>query len=152
MIYRQLFGVPSFRYGSPFNELDLLKRQMDRLVDTFSGESLKGRTAGVFPLVNLTEDKDHYYLYAEIPGIEAGALKIEAERSTISISGERKIHEAGSNVRYHRREREAGTFSRVVGLPGEIDADKVVAALRNGILRVTVPKAETAKPKQIVVQ
>jgi HSP20 family protein len=151
MIYRQLFGVPSFRYGSPFNELDLMKRQMDRLMDAFSGTAFKGRTAGVFPLVNLTEDPDHYYVYAEIPGIKAEELNIQAEHSTISISGERKILEQAGEVRYHRRERDSGTFSRVIGLPGEIDADKVEANLSNGILRVVIPKAEAAKPKQIVV-
>lgn len=152
MVYRQLFGVPSFRYGSPFNEWDMMKRQMDRLMDAFSGESFKGRSAGVFPLVNLTEDKDNYYIYAEIPGIAAEGLSIQAERSTLSISGERRIQDGGDNVRYHRREREAGRFSRVVGLPGDIDTDKVEANLRNGILRVVVPKAEAAKPKQIVVK
>lgn len=152
MLYRQLFGVPSFRYGSPFNELDIMRRQMDRLMDAFSGESLRGRTAGVFPLVNLTEDKDNYYLYAEIPGIAPDELNIQAERSTISLSGERKIADVEAGVKYHRREREAGTFSRVVGLPGEIDADKVQANLQDGILRIVVPKAEAAKPKQIQVK
>jgi HSP20 family protein len=152
MIYRQLFGVPTFRYGSPFSELDLMRRQMDRLMETFSGGAASGRTAGVFPLVNLTEDADHYYVYAEIPGIKADELDIQAERGTLSISGERKIPEEGDSVRYHRRERESGTFSRVIGLPGEIDSEKVEASLRNGILRVVVPKAEAAKPKQIVVK
>ena len=57
MLYRQLFGVPSFRYGSAFNELDMMRRQMDRLMDAFSGESFRVRSAGVFPLVNLTEDR-----------------------------------------------------------------------------------------------
>ena len=151
MLYRQLFGVPSFRYGSPFNELDIMRRQMDRLMDAFTGESFRGRTAGVFPLVNLTEDPDNYYLYAEIPGIGSDALDIQAERSTITISGERKIAEESDGVRYHRRERETGVFSRVVGVPGDIDPENVAASLKNGILRVVIPKAEAAKPKQIKV-
>jgi HSP20 family protein len=125
---------------------------LDRLAQAFSDPAFKGKTAGVFPLVNLTEDGDHYYVYAEIPGIKAADLDIRAEHATLSISGERKFQEEGDNVRYHRREREAGTFSRVIGLPGEIDSEKVEASLRNGILRVVIPKAEAAKPKQIVVK
>ncbi|MBW1993309.1 MAG: Hsp20/alpha crystallin family protein, partial [Deltaproteobacteria bacterium] len=70
----------------------------------------------------------------------------------LSISGERKIPAEGDNVRYHRREREAGSFSRIIGLPGEVDPDKVEAKLKDGILTVIVPKAEKAKPKQIPIK
>jgi HSP20 family protein len=62
------------------------------------------------------------------------------------------LAEEGKEVRYHRREREAGTFSRVIGLPGEIDPEKVNASLKNGILTVVVSKAEAVKPRQITVE
>jgi HSP20 family protein len=107
--------------------------------------------AGVYPLINLTEDKDNYYVRAEMPGLKADELSISVTANNLSISGERKIASEGENVRYHRREREAGTFSRILGLPGEVDADKVEANHVNGILTVVIPKAETAKPKQITV-
>ncbi len=71
--------------------------------------------------------------------------------NNLSISGERKILSEGDNVRYHRREREAGIFNRIVALPSEVDADKVEASHVNGILAVAIPKAEAAKPKQITV-
>jgi HSP20 family protein len=72
--------------------------------------------------------------------------------NNLSISGERKIPSEGANVRYHRREREAGTFNRVVALPNDVDTNKVEARHINGILTVVIPKAEVAKPKQITVR
>ena len=109
-------------------------------------------TAGVFPLVNLTEDKDGYYVRAELPGLKADELDISATGNTLSISGERKIFDEGENVRYHRREREAGTFSRIISLPGEVDANKIEAELKDGILTARISKAEAAKPRQITVK
>jgi HSP20 family protein len=107
-------------------------------------------SAGVFPLINLTEDKDNYYVRAELPGVKSDELDIQVTGNNLAISGERKIA-AQEDARYHRREREAGTFSRIVGLPGEVDTDKVEARLENGILSIVVSKAEIAKPKQISV-
>ena len=152
MIYQPMFNVPTWRFRSSFSDLERMKQQMDRLLDNFGGNLSRGRSAGVFPLVNLTEDRDHYYLRAELPGVKSEDLDIQAERNTISLSGSRKVAAEGGEVKYHRREREAGTFSRMIGLPGEIDPDKVTANLANGILAVVVPKAEVAKPKQISVQ
>jgi HSP20 family protein len=123
---------------------------MDRLFEE-ARAPYQGASAGVFPLVNLTEDKNNYYVRAELPGVNADELDIQATANNIAISGERKIAAEGEGARYHRREREAGKFSRVIGLPGDIDADKVEANLSNGILTVVISKAEAAKPKQISV-
>ena len=150
MIYRRLFDLPTWRFRGPLEELYRMRQQLDQM---FEGTRAPyGRAgAGVFPLINLTEDKDHYYMRAELPGVKADELDIQATANNIAISGERKIA-AEEGTRYHRREREAGTFSRVIGLPGDIDADKVEAKLEDGILTVMVPKAEAAKPKQISVR
>ena len=78
-------------------------------------------------------------------------MDISVTADSLIISGERKIPEE-ENVNYHRREREAGKFSRVITLPGQIDPDKVEAKCKNGILTVILPKAETAKTKQISVK
>jgi HSP20 family protein len=69
----------------------------------------------------------------------------------LTIAGERTIPSEGENVRYHRKEREAGKFSRVIGLPGDIDATQVNANMANGMLTVTVAKSEASKPRQITV-
>jgi HSP20 family protein len=79
-------------------------------------------------------------------------LDIQATGNTISLAGERKITGAEENARYHRREREAGKFSRVISLPDDIDADQVKANMTDGILTIVVPKAEKAKPRQISVK
>ena len=150
MIYRRFFDVPTLRTRSPFGELERMRHQMDRLFkDAMMPHSFP--QAGVFPLINLTEDKDSYCVRAELPGVKADELDIQVTGNNLAISGERKIAAEEEGARYHRREREAGTFSRMIGLPGEVDTDKVEAKLDNGILTVVVSKAEIAKPKQITV-
>jgi len=151
MIYRRMFGLPTWNVRSPFQELERMRQQMDNYLNKVSGSGLPNLHAGVFPSINLTEDQDHYYIRAELPGISADDLDIQATGNNLSVSGERKIEVEKDNVRYHRKEREAGKFSRAISLPGDIDADGVSAALTNGILRISVPKAEKAKPKQISI-
>jgi HSP20 family protein len=108
-------------------------------------------SAGVFPLINLTEDKDNYYVRAELPGVKSDELDVQVTGNNLAISGERKIAAEDESARYHRREREAGTFSRMIVLPGEVNTDKVEADLENGVLTIVIAKAEIAKPKQISV-
>ena len=103
-------------------------------------------------MTNLSEDKDSYYVRAELPGVKADELDIQVTANNIAISGERKIAAQEEGARYHRREREAGTFSRMIGLPGDVNTEKVEAKLVDGILTVIVPKAEAAKPKQISIR
>ena len=152
MIYRSMYGVPAWRVRSPFDELNRMQRQMDRLFDAFGGTHEGSVSAGVFPPINLSEDAENYVLRAELPGIAADKLDIQVTGNNLSLSGERQISEEGNGVRYHRREREGGTFSRVLTLPGDIDGSKVDAQLANGILTIKIAKAEAAKPKQIEVR
>ena len=149
MIYRRFLNVPTWGFRSPMDELQRMRQQLEQM---FEGSAAlpQRTTAGVFPLINLTEDKDSFFVRAELPGVKSEELDIQVTANNLSISGERKIV-AEEGVRYHRKEREAGRFSRVIGLPGDIDADRVDAKLENGVLKVVVPKAEAAKPKQITV-
>ena len=148
MIYRRFFNVPTMRVRSPWDELHRMRQQLDQMFDVAPGQRA---SAGVFPLINLTEDKDNFYVRAELPGVKGDELDIQVTGKNLAISGERKIAAEEESAKYHRREREAGTFSRMIGLPGEIDSDKVEAKLENGILSIVVSKAEIAKPKQISV-
>lgn len=152
MFYRRLFNVPTWGFNRPFREFDRLRRQMDELYGAFSGGTPPMPSAGVFPLTNVTEDNENYYVRAELPGIKSDELDIQVTKDGISISGERKIPVEGNGVKYHRREREAGKFSRLINLPGEVDVNKVEASRENGVLKVTIPKAEVAKPRQITVK
>ena len=150
MIYRRLFNVPTWQVRSPFGELERMRQNMERLFEE-ARAPYQPTQAGVFPLTNLSEDKDNYYIRAELPGVKGDELDIQVTGNNLAISGERKIAAEEEGAKYHRREREAGSFSRMIGLPGEVDTDKVDANLKNGILTVVVPKAEIAKPKQISV-
>ena len=151
MIYRRLYQVPSFRFRSPFEELERMRQQLDRLSEAATS-SYSYPQAGVFPLVNLTEDTNNYYVRAELPGVKGDELDIQATGNNISIAGKRNIASEEEGAKYHRKEREAGSFSRAIALPGDIDTGKIKAKLTDGVLTLAVAKAEAAKPKQIAVQ
>lgn len=152
MITRRMFDLPAMGWQAPFVESEQRSRQMDQLTKALLGRPETGwLSATVFPAVNLTEDADNYYVRAELPGIKTDVLFLQVTGRNLLVSGVRKIQSEGENIHYHRREREAGKFSRVIGLPGDIDADKVDAKMVNGVLTVTIAKSEAAKPKQIIV-
>jgi HSP20 family protein len=104
------------------------------------------------PLANVNEDKDNVYVEVLAPGIVPAAIEISVVRDTLRISGEKPpLSDKVKQEEFHRNERGYGKFTRVMTLPVEVDADKVTAQYKNGILLVTLPKAESAKPKQITV-
>ena len=152
MLWRRTTGWPAWEWSSPFDELDRMRRDMDRLTEGFSRGLFREPIAGVFPLMNVTESKAHYRVRAELPGIKAGDLDITVTGNSLSISGERKIPAEDEKAQYHRREREAGKFSRIITLPSEVDTRGVEAHCADGILTVVLPKAEETKPKQITVK
>lgn len=152
MILRRISDWPSGMWRSPFEELDRMRRDMDRLFQDLTEGIFREPRAGVFPLVNVTEGSDNYYVRAELPGIKAEDLDISVTGNSLSIAGERRIRAEDEKANYHRREREAGKFSRVVSLPAQVDTAKVEASCVDGILTVVLPKSEAAKPKQITVK
>jgi HSP20 family protein len=140
-------------FGNPFAEFDQLRREMLRAFDAVAGsDSSHDLSAGVFPPMNITQDGSNFYLRAEVPGISAKELSIAALRNRVSISGKREIPQENERVSYHRKERAEGEFSRTVTLPSEIAADRVEARYSDGILMLTLPKAEEAQPRQIAVK
>lgn len=151
MMIRRYFGVPDWNFGRRLEAFENLRKQLNFMNDAFMGVT-PGRKAGVFPLINLTEDKNNYYLRAELPGVQSNDLDIQATGTTVSLSGERKIPAENNESKYHRREREAGKFSRILNLSTEIDPDRVDAILSDGILKVVLPKSEKARPKQINIK
>ena len=152
MIIKRLFDLPNSGWRSAFDDLERMRREMEGLFGQVSGKAYWPTHAGVFPLVNVAEDKDHFFVRSEIPGMQSEDITISATGRNLSIAGERKIASEGETVRYHRREREDGKFSRVIALPSDIQIDQIEANYINGILSITIPKSETAKPKQIAVQ
>ncbi len=103
-----------------------------------------------FPALNVWEQGDDLYAEAELPGISGDDIDVSVVGSDLTIRGKRGPElPAGSS--YHRRERGEGEFTRVLRLPIEVDANRVEASLKNGVLLIKLPKAESAKPKKIKV-
>lgn len=153
MITKSFLGFPTtFGWRNRYDEFDYLWRRLNNLVGQDSGAITRAASPGVFPLVNLTETTDNYYLRAELPGVRNDALDIQSMSNSLTISGKRTLPEEGADATFHRKERDSGKFSRIVKIPGNIDNSKIAAELKNGILTITIPKAEEAKPKQIAVK
>jgi HSP20 family protein len=141
--------------------MDDLHREIDRTFEDFFPEwqpsfpmaFLPGRLARAYPRINLHEDRDHLYVQAMAPGLDPESLNLTVVHNTLTISGEKRGKPDNiAPEAVHREERASGKFVRNVTLPVEIDESKVVAEYKNGLLLITLPKSEKAKPKQIKVQ
>jgi len=133
------------------SEIDRLRQEVDRLFNSFlpGTEPFFSR---VYPALNLTEDADNFYVRAELPGVKPENLDISVVEGRLLIRGERKASTESPEANYHRREREAGFFRRTIALPARVAGDKVSASMKNGVLNVSLPKAEEAKPRKITVK
>ncbi len=133
----------------PFEQLLNFREEMNRLFESpMEGSSQAFNTWA--PAIDLFEDKDNFFVRAELPGMKKEDIDVSLHEGTLLVSGERKLHEA-EGARAHRSERFSGQFQRSVALPTAVASDKVTASYRDGILTITLPKAEEAKPKQIEV-
>ena len=126
-----------------FGRLLNLNDELDRLFET--------PLQAWAPALDVREDKDKYTVDLELPGFKREDINVHLEDGSLIISGERKPETAGEGTEVHRQERYYGKFSRALTLPVAVSPDKVKAAFKDGILTVTLPKAEEAKPKQIDV-
>jgi HSP20 family protein len=152
LVRRTWPGETGYSYFSPFAELDRVRREMDRLLDSFGGTTPSWAGAGLWPAVNVSHDAESYYVRAEIPGIKPSDLEVSATRNALSLAGKRSFPREEERASFHRREREEGSFRRTITLPGEVDGAKVEARYADGVLEITLPKAEAAKPRQITVK
>lgn len=136
-------------FSNPFDAVLEFQRALDSLRDSAWLEfSPSGR--GAFPPLNVFNKGDDIVIIAEVPGVRKADLKVEAKGNTIRVAGT-KAASYGERTSVHRRERSAGRFDRTVTLPVEIDADRIKAEFRDGILALYLPRAENAKPKAINV-
>ena len=133
-----------------WGEVRRLRDEMNRLFASFN-QQWPGLGSG-YPAVNVWQDADTLYAEAELPGIDLSELEILVTGGDqLSIKGERKPVDGKEGV-WLRRERPFGRFARLLTLPVEVDANKVQARLVNGVLTLTLPKSEAAKPKKIAVK
>lgn len=135
-------------------EMEVLRREIDKAFHGFGRELqpgfLPGLGTGHYPQVNLGEDGDNLYVEALIPGMDPASLEVSVMRGTLTLAGERREMK-GENVTWHRNERGAGKFLRTIDLPVEVNADKVKAECRDGVLLVTLPKSEAVKPRKVTI-
>ena len=134
-----------------FDRFAVLRDEMDRLFDNSFGPVF--RTPGSFsrwtPALDVYQDKDQFTVVAELPGLKKEDIELSLHGGVLTISGERKQDKKDKEG--YRNERFFGRFQRSVTLPTSVDGNKVKATYQDGILKVVLPKAEEAKPKQIDV-
>ena len=104
------------------------------------------------PSVDILESENDLVLKADVPGIEPKNIDISLENGTLTLKGERKFENSETHQGYHRIERSYGSFARSFALPETIDIEKVKAEFKNGVLTVTLPKKEVAKPRAVKVE
>jgi HSP20 family protein len=139
----------------PFGgELSSLRREMDDLWNRFFGETPLARrlTEEWWPSVDVSESKDTFIIKAELPGLDAKDVEVSVSGNVLTLKGEKKKEEEEKDEHHYRAERYYGSFQRSFQLPANVKADKVEAAFEKGVLKVTLPKVEEAKKKQIEVK
>jgi HSP20 family protein len=136
-------------FSDPFESL----LSFQQALDTFRASNWLGSSpsaSGTYPPLNVFRKGDDLVLIAEVPGIRKEDLQVQVKGNTVRIAGTKTV-QYGDNNAVHRRERLAGSFDRAISVPVEIDADKVQAECRDGMLALFLPRAERDKPKSIPV-
>jgi HSP20 family protein len=143
-----------FRELAPF-DFEHMRREMDRLWDSFFEGGARRRTEGArewFPSLDVAETKNDVVVKAEVPGMDPKDIDISLSNGVLTIKGKKKQEREEKEENYHLLERSYGSFTRSVQLPGEVQSDKISASYRNGVLKVTLPKSEEAKKKEIKIK
>ena len=148
-------SVPMSR--RPQDSMTSLRRLNSILDDAFSSWPFQSQENGALtsswiPACDVFEDKDAVKIVAEVPGVRPEDVKISLENNLLSIRGEKRQQAEEKTERVHRYERTYGSFERAFALPTTVDPEKIVASYANGILTVTIPKAERARPREIPVK
>jgi len=141
----------------PFRDLAAVQDRLNRVFDEAfrgvarGGEEDWGLGGQWAPSVDIYEHEGNLVLKAELPGIDPKDVNVHVENNVLTLRGERKLESEVKREQYHRVERAYGTFSRSFTLPNVVDTEKIKAEFKDGLLRVTLPQREEAKPKQIQV-
>src|SRR5262249_52104112 len=146
------FGTTMERW-QPFRQVSELQADMNRLFDTVFGAPTNVSTGRMWaPLCDVSETKDDLVLSFELPGVNEKDINVSITGDVLSVKGERRMQEpATGNDSYHRLERAYGKFERTVELPMPVQADKIKATYREGLLTVKLPKAEEVKAREIKI-
>ena len=145
--------TPTLATWPRFGRLTDLRDEIDRLFDGTLAEFTQNSNllSGWTPAFDVYEDKDNFTVVAELPGMKKEDIAVSLHNGSLSVSGERKSETQRDDTEVYRAERFFGRFQRTVALPTAVAADKIKAQYKDGILTITLPKTEEAKPKQIDV-
>ena len=136
----------------PAQEVDTLQGEVNRLFDTFfGGGTADGRARRWVPAMDLVESGDALVLRADLPGVDRSDVSIEVKDRVLTVSGERRAEHADQADGYYRVERAFGSFSRSLALPEGIDAERVEADFKDGVLEVSIPKPEERKAHRVEI-
>lgn len=135
----------------PFRDMMPFRDAFDRLFEDALGRTMTGYAAGYMP-VDMYQTPDDIVVKATLPGVKADDINITVSGDVLTIRGEVKSEEEKSGASYHIRERRYGSFSRSLPLPTTVATEKAKAEFENGVLTLTIPKAEEVKPKTITVK
>ena len=144
-----------FRELAPFKDFERMRREMDRLWDSFFEGGLRKRTEGAgewLPSLYVAETKNEIVVKAEVAGMDPKDIDISLSDGVLTIKGEKKQEKEEKEADYHLTERSYGSFTRLVQLPKEVQSDKISASYKDGILKITLPKSEEAKKKEIKIK
>jgi HSP20 family protein len=141
---------PYAGWRSPWREMERLRREMNQLFGEWPMQARWGR-APSYPAVNVWTDENSAVVTAELPGVTPEDIEIAVEDDTLTLRGSRRLDEE-EGVTYHRRERRHGTFLRTFRVPFRVDAGRVEATFKNGVLSIVLPRAEEDQPKKITVR
>lgn len=141
------------RYYTPARDVSPLHDEVERIFRQAFGDREAASSVGAFtPALDVEETEDGFVLHVELPGVAADDVDVSLEESVLTISGERPFYADKDAEGFRRIERHFGRFHRAVRLPDRVAADRVAAGYRDGMLTITVPKADEAKPRRIQVQ
>lgn len=137
----------------PVGRIFHLKDDFDDIIkDFFSGFSGVGAGRGVYPFLDIREDKEKYAISIEVPGVKKKDLKISVKKEKLIVQGEKKEEKKRGDESYLRVERSYGKFMRSITLPMEVDQSKIAAQCNNGVLKIILPKEKRGKAKEIEIK
>lgn len=147
MVFGRFFDV----HGGPFVEL---QREINDLLDSVAGKHLglgRGILTRPFPAVNVYEDRQAVIVECELPGVDPSTIDVSTTGDVLTIKGERPALSPDESTRVHIQERRYCSFNRAVMLPADVQSDKAEAKYEHGVLRIKLPKAPEAQPRQVAI-
>ncbi|HZY09795.1 MAG TPA: Hsp20/alpha crystallin family protein [Bacteroidota bacterium] len=151
--WKPLRDITPWHPGDVLAEFDTFQCEVDRMIDRFRGGMADdGANSAFMPAVDIIEEKDDYIVKVDLPGLSKNDVKITVQNDILTIRGEKNQVKETEDINYRRMERSYGAFQRSFTLPSSVKNEKIDATFNDGVLTISLPKVEEAKPKEIEVK